>query len=756
MFELSFLKTIYKKYLAPLLAITLMALILAALLISFIVNKNMNSTRDDVKGHDYQSIMADKKFKHELFTRTASDKINAKVESVISDLQFLSSHPAIKNYDLRQLPKLINLVESDHPYLKEFKLISKSNVALYTHCQTKNYYEIEKGFLNKESLYAKSDWKEIYISSPVVDIISQAKYINIYTPVRNDQGEILGDIGIRYDLEFLKEKTIDIDPKEWGKMYVLNDKNETLVGVGLENINEEPYNRLSSQDKKRIKENRSGYYMDDKLFSFHKNSFGWTTVMETPEKVYMKPIVERMSQLQNQFGESKKGTFLFMIGTILCIICFCVYIGTKVAEGVTRPINNLLDATTKVQEGDLDVVIEVESQDELGQLAQSFNTMTESVSDFQEKLIAEKGNVEEKTLELEKANSILENQKKLLEDQARELSIKNLDLEKNGSLLLKSNSQLSKQKDILIHQKSQLETHQLTLEQQKALLESQKQQLEEQTDVLHQQKMELAQHKQKLEIQAKKLLESNNALSHYARTVSHDLKEPLRMVNSYVNLLKQNYLNKELDQEGEQYMTYTLEGTKRMGRIIDDLLHFASFDVNVERQLFEEIDLNDALIGAKHNLRVLVEESKAKINCVELPKVKGKFTFMMQVFQNLLSNSMRYRKESESIVIDINAIQKEGFWMIEVKDNGEGIDSQHLENIFLAFKRFNNKYRSDGSGIGLAIVRKIIHHHGGRIWAKSKKGIGTNFYFTLPISQKKTNGVSLKHVNGNSVLNENK
>ncbi len=717
MFELSFLKSLYSKYLFPLLAISLMALILATILIFVIVDANIDRTRDDLQGVDSKQIIADQKFKQHLYVVNASEKIDIRVNSIISDIRNLAAHPYIVDFKIRKIPEVLAGFDSKI-HLKEFRLINENGQTLYSSYKS----DFSDVLVNKSFEFSRLNkdfaFKELYFSDPKIDTTSFGRYINVYVAIKDKRGILSGGMILSYNLEFLAEYIEIINPDEWGEVYVLNENNKLLVGAGIQEGTKDVFKQLKPQYQTYIQKDSKGQYLEEDLFTFQVNSLGWKTVIKTPQKLYRRQVNERTSLLENEFGDSKRGIVLFTIFVILGIIGLCILIGTKVAKGVTRPILNLIDATKKVEEGDLDVVIEVESKDEIGQLASSFNSMTDAVADFQGKLMAEKGNVEDKT--------------KKLEDQKIELRKKNTALEESAIRLEKTNKELSVQK-------SQLETHQVTLETQKTQLETQKQLLEDQKRALEtqkkeleEQKKELSQSQRTLEVQAEKLLESNASLEQYARTVSHDLKEPLRMVSSYVHLLNENYVGKPLDEEGKQYMGFIADGSKRMSIIIDDLLTFARFDTNVERHNFEAVDLEDAFIAAKFNLKILMEESNATIITQPLPTVNGKFSFMMQVFQNLLSNAMRYRKNEEALTININVISKEDFWEFEVKDNGEGIEERNLEKIFLAFKRFNNRYRSDGSGIGLAIVRKIVRHHGGEIWAKSEKGVGTSIFFTLP------------------------
>jgi PAS domain S-box-containing protein len=221
---------------------------------------------------------------------------------------------------------------------------------------------------------------------------------------------------------------------------------------------------------------------------------------------------------------------------------------------------------------------------------------------------------------------------------------------------------------------------------------------------------------------------SNQELEQFAYVCSHDLQEPLRMIGSFTQLLERK-LNGKLDPQAGEYLKYIVEGSKRMSELIRDILEFAQF--GTEHSL-EEISLSDSVEQAKTMLRETLHDTRAEILASPLPRVMGVSSELTRLFQNLIGNAVKFRGD-RTPKIDIRASNDGTSWFFQVKDNGIGFDQQFAEQIFQIFKRLHGKEEYSGTGMGLAICKKIVERHGGKIWAESKLGEGTSFYFTLPM-----------------------
>ncbi|MCU7491638.1 MAG: PAS domain S-box protein [Bacteroidota bacterium] len=226
----------------------------------------------------------------------------------------------------------------------------------------------------------------------------------------------------------------------------------------------------------------------------------------------------------------------------------------------------------------------------------------------------------------------------------------------------------------------------------------------------------------------KELERSNNELEQFAYVASHDMKEPLRMISSYLQLLSKNYKGK-LDENADDFISYAVDGALRMSTLINDLLLYSR--VSSKAREFTSVNLKGVVEDVLGDLEVLINESKAVITYKDLPTVKADDLQMKQLFQNLIQNALKFRN-SEGIKVDISSERTGSEWLITVRDNGIGIDPQYYERIFVIFQRLHEREKYSGTGIGLALCKKIVERHGGRIWVESEPGKGSSFHFTLP------------------------
>ena len=224
------------------------------------------------------------------------------------------------------------------------------------------------------------------------------------------------------------------------------------------------------------------------------------------------------------------------------------------------------------------------------------------------------------------------------------------------------------------------------------------------------------------------LKRSNAELEQFAYVASHDLQEPLRMVASYTQLLSRRYDSK-FDKDAREFMSYIVDGATRMKQLIEDLLAYSR--VGTKGQEFKPVSLEAPLRRALFNLRAGIEEAGAAVTYDPLPTVSGDEVQLGQLLQNLIGNALKFRSNSVPR-IHVGVAEKPAEYQIEVRDNGIGIEPQYFERIFMVFQRLFNKGEYPGTGIGLAICKKVVERHGGRIWVESRPGDGSSFFFTLP------------------------
>jgi PAS domain S-box-containing protein len=223
------------------------------------------------------------------------------------------------------------------------------------------------------------------------------------------------------------------------------------------------------------------------------------------------------------------------------------------------------------------------------------------------------------------------------------------------------------------------------------------------------------------------LLRSNIELENFAYVASHDLQEPLRMVSSFTQLLEMKYKDK-LDNEALEYIHFAIDGSKRMYDLINGLLAYSR--IHTKGKEFDRVDLNIVMENAIKFLTLKIQERNAIIKSDALPIVKGDYSQLIQLFQNLITNGIKFNNKKIPR-INISVKSENDHYLISFKDNGIGIDPQYFDRIFRMFQRLLPKDQYEGTGIGLAICKRIVERHGGNIWVESESGKGSTFYFTI-------------------------
>lgn len=224
------------------------------------------------------------------------------------------------------------------------------------------------------------------------------------------------------------------------------------------------------------------------------------------------------------------------------------------------------------------------------------------------------------------------------------------------------------------------------------------------------------------------LQDSNDKLNELAHVAAHDLQEPLRMVESYIQLLARRYQGR-FDPAADEFMQFVMDGTLRMQRMIDGLLAYSQ--VNAAPSTQEQVDCNKVFDEVVGNLQLSIQENNATVTGKSLPTLYANPIQVAQLFQNLISNAIKYHGDKPP-KIQVRAEHKEGCWQFSVRDNGIGIDPQYISQLFTLFQRLPSQAKHSGTGIGLAICKKIVESLGGKIWVESEPGTGSTFYFTLP------------------------
>jgi light-regulated signal transduction histidine kinase (bacteriophytochrome) len=224
------------------------------------------------------------------------------------------------------------------------------------------------------------------------------------------------------------------------------------------------------------------------------------------------------------------------------------------------------------------------------------------------------------------------------------------------------------------------------------------------------------------------LQRSNAELLQFAYVASHDLREPLRMITSYLGLLEQKYKG-QLDAKAQEYIRFAVDGGERMQLLIDDLLAYSRVDTRAKA--FTPVDMNKVVDGVIKVLEVPIRENKAEVRVQPLPIINADESQMFQLMQNLLDNAIKFHGK-DAPVAQVRAVENGKEWTFAVKDNGIGMNLSQSDKIFQMFQRLHGPGEYPGTGIGLAIAKKIVERHNGRIWVESEPGNGSTFFFTIP------------------------
>lgn len=261
------------------------------------------------------------------------------------------------------------------------------------------------------------------------------------------------------------------------------------------------------------------------------------------------------------------------------------------------------------------------------------------------------------------------------------------------------------------------------------LLEVHEQTVREQSDKLTRTLKQLKERAETLAQRTDELARSNRELEEFARAASHDLQEPLRAVSGFCQLLKSRYGGK-LDAQADEFIDFAVDGAHRMQTLINDLLEYSR--VGSRGGEFEPIDASSAFDKAMTNLHSAIRESGAKLTHSALPVLTADRMQLVQLFQNLVGNAIKFRGE-QTPEVHVEAVRQADHWLFSVRDNGIGIDPRYAQRVFVIFQRLHTRTNYPGTGVGLAICKKIVERHGGRIWVEPRSDHGSVFQFTIPI-----------------------
>jgi PAS domain S-box-containing protein len=590
--------------------------------------------------------------------------------------------------------------------------------------------------------------KQTFVQKPTLDPRSSHPLMHITTPIKNEADEVVGVLAGHLDLEEISR-------------IMTQHRGGTL--------SEETY--LVNLAHRMISESR---FLEDTVFQDFLFTAGVNTCLkgQNGHGMYRDyrgiPVVGSYRWLPDhglciltEEDQSEAFASIFTLQRNIALIgagvmLAGIIVGFLFSQRLTRPIKNLSRGAQVIKQGNLDYRIQVQAENELGILAENFNRMVDQLQAWNEEL---ENRVQARTRELEEVNRSLRMEMDFSQKVINSIPGIFYVFDQEGTFLRwndnfceisgYSDKEIARLRpsELFRPQERSLITHHIqeVFEEGKTELETQLVSrsgkatpfyLTGMRTTFHDEPIligtgtdisELVETQKKLETFNQELQRSNQELQRFAYIASHDLQEPLRMVISYLQLLEQRY-KEHLDQDAREFIQYAVDGASRMKQLINDLLTYSR--VGSQGTRFKKLDLNHILGQAHIQLKHAIQENGAVISTEELPTIWADERQMVQLFQNLIGNSIKFRGEANP-VIHIQAREHPEEWLFSVQDNGIGIDPRYSKKIFVIFQRLHREERFPGTGLGLAICKRIVEQHKGEIWVDSQPGEGAIFSFTI-------------------------
>lgn len=632
-------------------------------------------------------------FRNSRDTRAARDRLVANVQSRVNNGEFL---------DISML----------HP--ETGQILASTNPA-------------EEGKFKEDRPYYLNGKKAPYIQDLYYSISLQSVAMTAAAPLHGSNGELLGVLTAQLDLtemnDILKRRT---GIHETDDAYLVNTS--SLFATQPRFILDPAVLQrgVHTEDVERCLQQQSG--VADVLD--YRNVPSIVVYRWLPERSLC--MIVKLDQTE-AYAPARAFGGTILLSSLVALLAAAV-LAVGLARSVTRPILALQTGAARFGHGDLEVRLPETSHDELGGLAREFNKMAETLGEQQTHLRRRAEQFFNVTLDMLCTISL---DGRLIDlNPAWEPTLSYKPGELKGCLL----TELVHPEDLPVvntafqrvingGESSRFEARYRHKDGKYRWL-AWAIVISSQDEIVYGAASDVTERRQteeRLRQQAEELERSNRELEQFAYVASHDLQEPLRIVSSYVQLLARRYQGK-LDQDADEFIGFAVEGANRMKSLITDLLAYSR--VGTRGKELAPVEMEDALERATRNLRLAIQDSDAIITHDDLPVVLADQLQMTQLLQNLIGNATKFRG-SKPPRIHVGVRRRDEHWLFFVRDNGIGIDPQYAERIFVIFQRLHNRDEYPGTGIGLAICRKIVERHGGEIWVESKPDNGATFYFTL-------------------------
>ncbi|MBC8458034.1 MAG: HAMP domain-containing protein [Deltaproteobacteria bacterium] len=554
--------------------------------------------------------------------------------------------------------------------------------------------EKQEGKIKSHEKYFIEGKKWPFIKSFYYDLTLQQPAITISAPIRDEQGSLSGLLVGRVNLKgishFMTERT---GLGETGETYLVNRSNYLVT----ESRFEEGLALKKLISTKGVKDCLKG-------ISSHKT---YKNYRGTPVLGFYKWIPERQVCLLAEISQKEAFVSINRLKNILIlvgigIVILVVIVGFFFSKTISKPLGKLIRGTKIIGNGDLEHRVDVRTKDEIGKLASAFNDMTEKHQKTEEALQKTHANlerrVEERTVELSKSNEQLKREIKERKQAEKELVKHREHLEE---MVRDRTTELDKR----ISEVEQLNSAMVNL------------------------LADLRVSNENLELTTHRLSDANKELESFSYSVSHDLRAPLRAIDGFSQILVEDYGDK-LDEGGQHQLDVIQGSARQMGQLIDDLLAFSR--LGRKGMSMSEINMGVHAQEIFEQLQLGTPGREVKLKVDTLPSAYGDRALIREVLVNFLSNAMKFTRPGKAPVIEVTGTVDENENVYSIKDKGVGFDMKYADKLFQVFQRLHSAEEYEGTGIGLALVQRIIHRHGGRVWAEGKVNKGATFYFTLP------------------------
>lgn len=584
----------------------------------------MDGLKGDLNTQVSQELTREISYKDEAIAQTEGMYVEQEIDRIGNKISAMALAPEFIELDLLNISAYVENIISNEPAVLEVAVVNKWGDVIFDKVNSLSVMSEEYSELIDEELLNAIQAKGSFLSDVSISSRSQLPYVTLGQPIIKFGGNFAGGIVLNLNLSFIWDIAASKQVGESGILYIISPKGQLISHPSTREL----YQNSDYSKYEYIREimaTKNGTIQTaNSLVSYYTNKYGWTTIIEIPVEQALATVNDNQLLVESFIVNTNRTMGIVAIAILMFIFVLTIIISIYVTRWLITPIVNLTEATRTISDGNLNLTIKKSSDDEIGQLTDSFNLMTEQLRIKQEEL-------------------------------------------------LKSNAYIK--------------------------------------------------------LQAEELLDRYNSdLEQFAYVTTHDLIEPLRMITSYIQLLQRRY-KKIYDDEANEFMGFVIEGVDRMHNIINDLFEYSHIRTDVKD--FEAVDVQEVIDATIKKLNKEITDTQALVTCEGMPKVKAVQSNLVQVFQNLIGNAIKFRQKDVPLHIKINCEDRAEDWLFTVEDNGMGFDPQYKDKVFEIFKRLNKRDDYPGSGMGLAISKNIVERHGGKIWVDSRLGIGTTFFFTI-------------------------